>query len=84
MIKETGFAEITVSISNFNATPPYKVLELIKIVSKRFSVNVTDIEMIGLIPEQVFINAAKFYMQIKDFKNERILEKSLKNHFTCL
>jgi len=84
LIRETGFTEITISISNFTSTPPFKVIEMIKVMSKRFSVNITDIEMIGLIPERVFIDAAQFYMQIKDFKDERILEKSLKDHFTCL
>jgi len=81
LVKESGFAEITVSISNHSMTSPYKVLELIKAMAKRFSVNVSYVEMIGLIPEKVFFDAALHYMQIKDFRQQRILEKSIKDHF---
>ncbi len=81
LVKGSGFAEITVSISNHSVTSPYKVVELIKVMAKRFSVSVSYVEMIGLIPEKVFFDAALHYMQVKDFKLQRILEKSVKDHF---
>lgn len=81
IVKETGFAEITISVSNHIVTSPYKVIELIKVMGKRYSVNVNHVEMIGLIPEKVFIDAALHYMQISDFEPRRILEKSIKDHF---
>ncbi len=78
---DSGFAEMTVSVSNHSVTPPFKVIELIKIMSSRYSLRITDVEMIGMIPEQVFIDAALHYMQISEFKSSRILEKSIKEHF---
>ncbi len=78
---ESGLGEMTISISNHSVTSPFKVIELIKIMAGRYSLKITDVEMIGMIPEQVFIDAALHYMQISEFKSSRILEKSIKEHF---
>jgi len=77
----SGFAEMTVSVSNHSVTPPFKVLELIRVMGTRYSLRITDVEMIGMIPEKVFIDAALHYMQISEFKSSRILEKSITEHF---
>ena len=80
-VPDTGLAEMTVSISNYSVTSPFKVLELVRIISFRYAMKITGVEMIGIIPEKVFIDAALHYMQITDFKTARILEKSITEHF---
>lgn len=72
--------ELTVSITDYRATPMYRVMETAKMEAKRFGVAVQRVEMIGLIPEIAFIESALFYLNIKNFPTERLLEKSIEDH----
>jgi len=79
-VSETGQALIAISISNYKTTPIHKVIEMLKIEGQRYGVQIQDVEMIGLIPEMVFIDAAKYYLKVNDFNNERLLERNIQKH----
>ncbi len=80
IINESHLAQIVVKITNYKATPLYKVIELVRIEAKKFGVNVLEVEMIGLIPEKVFLDSAMYYMNINNFSYERIAEKNIQKH----
>ncbi len=73
-------AQITVSISNYKTTPMYRVMELVKMEAKRYGLTIQEVEMIGLIPERVFLDSAMYYMQINHFSFDRIVEKNIQEH----
>jgi len=77
MDSENNLAEITVTDSNYRAMPMYRVLEMLRLEARRFSVEVRKVEMIGLIPENVFIESALYYMGIQDFTLGRLLERKI-------
>lgn len=79
-VSETGQALIAVSISNYKMTPIYKVMEMLKVEGLRYGVQIQNVEMIGLIPEVVFIDAAKYYLKVSDFSNDRLLERNIQFH----
>ncbi len=73
-------AQITVSLSNYEVTPMYQVIESVKTEAKRFGLTVTDVEMIGLIPEKAFLDSAMYYMHINNFSLGNILETNIQAH----
>jgi len=74
---ETGKTQITVMISNFRATPMYRVMESLRLEARRFGVTVQKVELIGLIPEIAIIDSALYYLGIRDFHPGQILEKRI-------
>lgn len=77
---DSDLAMLTVSITNFRATPMYRVIENIRIESARYGVDIRRVEMIGLIPEIVLIDAAEYYMRVQGFDHEDLLERNIQNH----
>jgi len=73
-------SQITISLSNYEITPMYQVIESVRTEARRFGITVTDIEMIGLIPEKVFLDSAMYYMNINDFSFDNILESNIQKH----
>ena len=73
-IPERNITQIGMSISDFEKTPLYRVLELIKIEAERYGVQVVGSEFCGLAPLQAIIDAASYYLKIGEFDEERILE----------
>jgi len=74
---ESRHTQIAVSISNYTVTPIYKVVELARLEARRYAVGIKEVEMIGLIPEIVFLESAMYYMNINNFSYDRLLEKSI-------
>jgi glutamate formiminotransferase len=77
-IPEGNITQIGTSISDFEKTPLYRVLELIKIEAERYSVPVVGSEFCGLAPMQAIIDAAGYYLKIDDFNEDRILEVAVR------
>jgi glutamate formiminotransferase len=80
MDNEHNLAQITVTNSNYRAMPMYRVLEMLRSEAKRYAVAVRKVEMIGLIPENAFIESALYYMGIQDFSLDKILERKIQTH----
>jgi len=76
----TGLPFITVSITNFHVSPMYRVIETLRMESRRFGIALRKVEMIGLIPEIALIESAEYYMGIQGFDREKLLERSIQQH----
>jgi glutamate formiminotransferase len=76
----SGLAMLTVSIVNFRAAPIYRVVENLRLEAARFGVDIRRIEMIGLIPEIVLIEAAEYYLRIRGFDHQDLLERNIESH----
>lgn len=80
VIYESRLTQISVSIHNYKVTPMYKVIEMIRMEGRRYNVGIDDVEMIGLVPEIVFFDSAMYYMNLKTFSFERLLERNIQEH----
>lgn len=76
-IPERGLIQIGMSISDFEKTPLYRVLELIKIEAKRYNVPIAGSEFCGLPPLRAIANTAAYYLKIADFGEEKTLEVTI-------
>ena len=79
---ERGLAMLTMTISNFKASPLYRTIENLKIEGARFGVDIRRVEIIGLIPEIVLIEAAEYYLRIQGFEHDQLLERNIQSHLS--
>ena len=72
-----GQAQVSMNLTNFHRTPMYRVVEAIRREAARYGVTITHSEIVGLVPQDALINAARWYMQIDNLTPEIILENRL-------
>ncbi len=72
-----GKAQVSMNITNFNKTPVYRVVEMIRREAQRYGVQIQSSELIGLIPQKAMVDAAVWYLQLDDFDEQQILEQKL-------
>jgi glutamate formiminotransferase/formiminotetrahydrofolate cyclodeaminase len=78
-IKAAGFlvegqAQVSMNLTNFHKTPIHEVVEMIRREAARYGVAVTYSELIGLAPQEFFVEAARWYLQLDRFEPDQILE----------
>jgi glutamate formiminotransferase / formiminotetrahydrofolate cyclodeaminase len=72
-----GRAQVSMNLTNFRATPVGRVLEMIRREAGRYGVGIHHTELVGLIPQDALVDAARWYMQMDQFDDSQILEKRL-------
>lgn len=77
MLEERNLAQVSINMTDFNRTPLYRVLEMVKAEAKRWGVQVVGTEIVGLTPMKALIDSAEYYMQIEEFDFDK---QVLENH----
>jgi glutamate formiminotransferase/formiminotetrahydrofolate cyclodeaminase len=78
-VKAAGFlvegqAQVSMNLTNYQKTPVHRVVELIRREAARYGVGVAFSELIGLAPQEFFVEAAQWYLQLDKFEPDQILE----------
>ncbi|MBN1679207.1 MAG: glutamate formimidoyltransferase [Anaerolineae bacterium] len=78
-VKAAGFlvegqAQVSMNLTNYQKTPVFRVVELIRREAERYGVSITHTELIGLAPQAFFVDAARWYLQIDQFEPDQLLE----------
>lgn len=76
-LKERGIVQVSMNMTDHTRTPLYRALELIRLEAKRYGVNVTGTEIVGLVPVDALIQSIAYYMGIENFDANQILEMKL-------
>ena len=63
-IEEYGFAQVSMNITDINATPLHKAFEAVSEEAIRRGVRVMGTEIIGMVPLQVLTDAGKYFAGI--------------------
>lgn len=71
-------AQVSMNLTDYTCTPIHRVQELVRIEAARRGCRIAYSELIGLIPEQALLDAARWYLQLDLFKEEQILERRLR------
>lgn len=69
--------QIGMSIYDFERTPLYRVLELLRVECQRFNVPILDSEINGVIPLKAVMDATSYYLKLSNLAAPRILETGL-------
>jgi glutamate formiminotransferase/formiminotetrahydrofolate cyclodeaminase len=65
------------NLTDFTRTPLHAVQEMVRREAARFGLVITRAELIGLAPQSAFLDAAKWYCQIDDMRDDQVLEVKL-------
>ena len=78
MLEDRNIAQVSMNLVNYEGTPIYRVLELIKAEAARYGVHVLGCELIGLAPAKALIDSAEYYLQLESFDyKKQVLENHL-------
>ncbi|GAB4573197.1 MAG: hypothetical protein Kow0077_14870 [Anaerolineae bacterium] len=72
-----GQAQVSMNLTNFEKTPVFRVVEMIRREAARYGVLITHSELVGMIPEDALIDSAQWYLQLDRFTKDQILERKL-------
>lgn len=72
-----GQAQVSMNLTDHRKTPIHRVLEMIRSEAARHGLCVTRSEVVGLLPEEALLDAARFYLQLTDFSPGQVLENRL-------
>src|SRR5258708_7414525 len=74
-----GKAQVSMNLTNYTKPPIYRVLETIRQEAERYGVAIAYTELVGLAPEDAFIESARWFLQMDMFKPEQLLERRLQS-----
>ena len=72
-----GQAQISMNLTDYHYTPIHRVMEMIRSEAARFGLAVTHSEVVGLLPAEALVDAARFYLQLADLAPSQVLENRL-------
>ena len=72
-----GQAQVSMNLTNFRGTPLARVVETIRREAARYGVAVHHSELVGLIPQEALVEAARWYLQLDQFEPDQVLEYRL-------
>lgn len=70
-------AQVSMNVVNYEATPLFRVFDLVKREAERYGVAITGSEIVGLVPQAALNACGEFYLQIANFSQDLILEHRL-------
>lgn len=74
-LSEDGMVQVSMNMVNTQGTPLYRAFDFIKSEAAHYGVPVVGSEIIGLVPLQSMMDVAEYYLNLKGFAPEQILEK---------
>jgi len=72
-----GRAQVSMNLTDHHQTPIHRVIEMIRREAARYGVTIASSEVVGLIPNEALLDAARFYLQLDGFSSDQILENRL-------
>lgn len=83
-VKAKGFAtadpnvmQVSMNLTNFEKTPIFRVVELVRREAARYGVNVVGTELVGMAPMQALLDCAAWYLQLTAFRRDQVLEAQI-------
>ncbi|MDQ7820030.1 MAG: glutamate formimidoyltransferase [Armatimonadota bacterium] len=74
---EGGQAQVSMNLLDHTRTPLYRAFELVRTEAARYGVEIQESEVVGLIPLDAVADVARFYLRLRDFRRDQILEAKL-------
>lgn len=76
-IPARGQVQVSMNLTNYRRTAVATVFNLVREEAAAHGVSITDSELVGLVPLDALIDAARHYLRLHDFDPEQILELKL-------
>jgi glutamate formiminotransferase len=76
-LKSRQIVQVSMNLTNFRETPVREVFDRVKAEAARYGVRVLESELIGLIPEEALKDVTPEDLMLRDFSEDRIIERHL-------
>jgi len=76
-LKDRGIVQVSMNMVDYKASQLFKVFELVRILAEQFGVQILESEVVGLVPTEALTDTAEFYLQLRNFNKDQILERKL-------
>jgi glutamate formiminotransferase/formiminotetrahydrofolate cyclodeaminase len=83
-IADFDIAQVSVNITDINATPLYRVFEETVKQARQLNVDVTGMEIVGLVPEKILLDTGRYFLSLTEnycpahASNELLLQTAIK------
>lgn len=74
-LEERKIVQVSMNLVDYKKTSVHHAFEFVKREAERYGVAVVGSEIIGLLPMEALVEAAVWYLQVENYKEEQILEK---------
>lgn len=75
-----GRAQVSMNLVDYQNTPIYRVMELIRLEASKLGVQIYESELIGLMPQDALLQSARWYLQLPHLSDSDILENQLNSN----
>jgi len=69
--------QVSMNLVDFERTPVNRAFELVRIEAARYGADVVGSEIVGLVPVAALTSAAEYYLRLRDFDEDQLLERRL-------
>ncbi len=80
-LRSRNRVQVSMNLTNHQATPVFRVFELVRREAERYGVQVAGSEIVGLIPQAALHAAADFYLRLDNFSDDLVLEQKMHSEF---
>jgi glutamate formiminotransferase/formiminotetrahydrofolate cyclodeaminase len=82
-LKDRGIVQVSMNMVNYEGTPLFRALEMVRREAARYGVPVIGSEIVGLVPQAALNDSADYYLQLENFSAAQILENRLQAALTA-
>ena len=76
-LKERGIVQVSMNMVDYKASQLFKTFELVRTLAEQNGVQVLESEIVGLVPTEALTDTAEFYLRLRNFSKNQILERKL-------
>ncbi len=76
-IKERNQVQVSMNLTNYEATPIFRVFDMVVREAERYGATVGSSEIVGLVPQNALTACADFHLRLEGFTGRQILENRL-------
>jgi len=76
-IPARGQVQVSMNLTNYQRSAIHTVFNLVRSEADSYGVSITDSEVVGLIPLEALVDAARFFLRLHEFDADQILETKL-------
>jgi len=82
-LEKRGHVQVTMNILDYKKNPIYRIFETVRMEAKRYHVEITGAEIVGLLPRDALVKSLEYYFNVhdeassvKDLDFETLVEKA--------
>jgi glutamate formiminotransferase len=76
-IPARGQVQVSMNLTNYRKSAIATVFELVRVLAESYGTAITDSEVVGLVPMEALVDAARHYLRMHEFASDQILESKL-------